>query len=216
MTPAIAHDAAVLGQTVDRHPTPPRQTAWIASSPRLAPGGLYVNYWTARGCPCQSSGVGNRAQQGLRSEVSSERPEGRMPAGSVRRDGTGNPEPPPSVACKRQPTKNHAPHGFWPCGAGEENSGDTYSRALGTTIGSGSLTTVFGMGTGVTFQIWSPERSSRRIRGEGSCCRVRGEGRGNWHDVSRYRERHSVCCFPGPKPVEHWIRVVKHSSVSTG
>jgi hypothetical protein len=49
--------------------------------------------WTARGCPCRSSGVGNRAQQGLRSEVSSERPEGRMPAGSVRRDGTGSPEP---------------------------------------------------------------------------------------------------------------------------
>ena len=41
--------------------------------------------------------------------------------------------------------------------AGEENSGDTYSRTCGTTIGSGSLTTVFGMGTGVTFQIWSPE-----------------------------------------------------------
>ena len=31
-------------------------------------------------------------------------------------------------------------------------SGDTYSRTLGTTIGSESLTTVFGMGTGVAFQ----------------------------------------------------------------
>ena len=38
-----------------------------------------------------------------------------------------------------------------------KDSGNTYSRACGTTIGSGSLTTVFGMGTGVTFQIWSPE-----------------------------------------------------------
>jgi hypothetical protein len=48
--------------------------------------------WTAQARPCQSSGVGNRAQQGLRSEVSSERPEGRMPEGSVRRDGRGEPE----------------------------------------------------------------------------------------------------------------------------
>ena len=38
-------------------------------------------------------------------------------------------------------------------------SGDTYSRTFGTTIGSESLTTVFGMGTGVAFRIWSPERS---------------------------------------------------------
>ena len=40
-----------------------------------------------------------------------------------------------------------------------KDSGNTYSRAFGTTIGSGSLTTVFGMGTGVTFQIWSPDSS---------------------------------------------------------
>ena len=40
-------------------------------------------------------------------------------------------------------------------------SGDTYSRTFGTTIGSESLTTVFGMGTGVAFRIWSPERSGR-------------------------------------------------------
>ena len=43
-----------------------------------------------------------------------------------------------------------------------KKSGDTYSRTFGTTIGSESLTTVFGMGTGVAFQIWSPERSGRR------------------------------------------------------
>lgn len=35
----------------------------------------------------------------------------------------------------------------------ESKSGDTYSRTFGTTIGSESLTTVFGMGTGVTFRI---------------------------------------------------------------
>ena len=67
---------------------------WRADSADHKPAAIF-RQWTARGCPCQSSGVGNRAQQGLRSEVSSERPEGRMPAGSVRRDGTGNPEPTP-------------------------------------------------------------------------------------------------------------------------
>lgn len=39
-------------------------------------------------------------------------------------------------------------------------AGDTYSHAFGTTIGSGSLTTVFGMGTGVAFQKWSPASSN--------------------------------------------------------
>ena len=43
-----------------------------------------------------------------------------------------------------------------------KKSGDTYSRAFGTTIGSESLTAVFGMGTGVAFRIWSPERSRAR------------------------------------------------------
>ena len=43
-----------------------------------------------------------------------------------------------------------------------KKSGDTYSRTFGTTIGSESLTTVFGMGTGVAFQIWSPERDRLR------------------------------------------------------
>ena len=32
-------------------------------------------------------------------------------------------------------------------------SGDAYSRTFGTTIGPESLTTVFGMGTGVAFQV---------------------------------------------------------------
>ena len=33
---------------------------------------------------------------------------------------------------------------------------------VGTIIGSESLTTVFGMGTGISFRIWSPERARRR------------------------------------------------------
>jgi hypothetical protein len=41
-----------------------------------------------------------------------------------------------------------------------KKSGDTYSRAFGTTIGFESLTTVFGMGTGVAFRKRSPERSA--------------------------------------------------------
>jgi hypothetical protein len=48
-------------------------------------------------------------------------------------------------------------------GFGCLKSGDTYSRTFGTTIGSESLTTVFGMGTGVAFQIWSPERGGGRV-----------------------------------------------------
>jgi hypothetical protein len=39
----------------------------------------------------------------------------------------------------------------------DNKSGDTYFRTFGTIIGSESLTTVFGMETGVTFRIWSPE-----------------------------------------------------------
>ena len=38
---------------------------------------------------------------------------------------------------------------------------------VGTIIGSESLTSVFGMGTGITFRIWSPERHSRPIRPRG-------------------------------------------------
>ena len=46
-----------------------------------------------------------------------------------------------------------------------KKSGDTYFRTFGTIIGSESLTTVFGMGTGVTFQIWSPEEVHGTDRG---------------------------------------------------
>jgi hypothetical protein len=43
-------------------------------------------------------------------------------------------------------------------------TGNTYFRTFGTIIGSESLTTVFEMGTGMTFQIWSPERPRQPIR----------------------------------------------------
>ncbi len=41
-------------------------------------------------------------------------------------------------------------------------SGGTYFHAFGTIIGSESLTSVFGMGTGVTFPICSPEETGGR------------------------------------------------------
>jgi hypothetical protein len=76
-------------------------------------------------------------------------------------------------------------------------SGDTYSRTCGTTIGSESLTAVFGMGTGVAFRIWSPE--SRADTGQG--------------------HRHAVvfqAATTESSIEERWIHVAKHSSVSTG
>jgi hypothetical protein len=42
----------------------------------------------------------------------------------------------------------------------ENFPGDTYFRVCCTIIGSESLTTVFGMGTGVAFRIWSPGRTA--------------------------------------------------------
>ena len=45
------------------------------------------------------------------------------------------------------------PRGLSTAGVLVKKPGNTYSRTFGTTIGSGSLTTVFGMGTGVAFQI---------------------------------------------------------------
>ena len=58
-----------------------------------------------------------------------------------------------------RPHPDPLPKGEGTCGQEIKKSGDTYSRTFGTTIGSESLTTVFGMGTGVAFRIWSPERS---------------------------------------------------------
>ena len=43
-------------------------------------------------------------------------------------------------------------------------TGNTYFHAFGTIIGSESLTTVFGMGTGVAFPIWSPELTGGVIK----------------------------------------------------
>ena len=66
----------------------------------------------------------------------------------------------PVRATKKPPGRRETASGaFW------NRSGDTYSRTLGTTIGSESLTTVFGMGTGVAFPTWSPEKSVRPVRG---------------------------------------------------
>jgi hypothetical protein len=48
---------------------------------------------SARGGPCQSSRPWQRAQAGCRSEAGTERAKPRMGAASVRRDGTGHPEP---------------------------------------------------------------------------------------------------------------------------
>ena len=64
---------------------------------------------------------------------------------------------PRRVAVKRRNKKT--PGGLSAVWGSCKKSGDTYSRTFGTTIGSESLTTVFGMGTGVTFQICSPEKS---------------------------------------------------------
>lgn len=53
--------------------------------------------------------------------------------------------------------------------------GSTYSRTFGTTIGPGSLTAVFGKGTGVSFQVWPPGRTDavwrdeHRSEGGGGC-----------------------------------------------
>ena len=55
--------------------------------------------------------------------------------------------------------------------------GDTYFRVCCTIIGSESLTTVFGMGTGVAFRIWSPGKDRRgpiKTRGGKFCCWANG------------------------------------------
>ncbi len=81
-----------------------------------------------------------------------------------------------------------------------DKSGNTYSRTCSTTIGSKSLTTVFGMGTGVTFWIWSPERTGGELS----------------------PNRRTGCVFlsdfivSAPHALERSIHVAKHSSVSTG
>ena len=81
-------------------------------------------------------------------------------------------------------------------------SGNTYSRTCSTTIGSESLTAVFGMGTGVTFQIWSPERAAGGLSpATAADCLV---------VFLRAIDSASALCL------ERSIHVAKHSSVSTG
>jgi hypothetical protein len=98
-------------------------------------------------------------------------------------------------------------------------SGDTYSRAFGTTIGPESLTAVFEMGTGVTFRICSPERNRRRGKASaGSCIKmvvVIGDLLVSNAFSSKtlggtFRNRYSE------RAPERLIMVAKLSSVSTG
>ena len=77
------------------------------------------------------------------------------PTGEEFRDGLGS----PSYWLAQQKTRLSLPAQAGFCC---EKSGDTYSRAFGTTIGPESLTAVFEMGTGVTFRICSPEKNRRR------------------------------------------------------
>jgi hypothetical protein len=57
----------------------------------------------------------------------------------------------PAAELKERPTSRRLP------GGRSKNPAITYSRVLHTTIGPGCLTAVFGMGTGVTIQVCSPE-----------------------------------------------------------
>ena len=89
----------------------------------------------------------------------------------------------------------------------------TYSRAVGTTIGPGCLTAVFGMGTGVSSRVCSPESCLRPPRetaagyqeGSGKRCSLREPCRGG------AAGGHT----PGV-PAEQGINAAKRSAVSTG
>ena len=66
--------------------------------------------------------------------------------------------------CQRSIIPNKRRPLFSPAG-GEKRApkpGDTYFRSFSTIIGSESLTSVFGMGTGGSFRISSPDTRSRR------------------------------------------------------
>ena len=86
-----------------------------------------------------------------------------------------------------------------------KKSGDTYFRTFGTIIGSESLTTVFGMETGVAFQIWSPEEARRAVKLRRACV----------YCVTVASARFAP--DPGCSHVlERWIYAAKLSSISTG
>ena len=64
----------------------------------------------------------------------------------------------PATELKRRSISRRLP------GGRSKNPAITYSRVLHTTIGPGCLTAVFGMGTGVTIQVCSPESCLWRRR----------------------------------------------------
>src|SRR5205085_12156503 len=76
--------------------------------------------------------------------------------GGPRVAGTGG----PCRHTKRPAGAQRNTPGRWPGRGFLRNPAITYSRARRTTIGPGCLTAVFGMGTGVAIQVWSPERSA--------------------------------------------------------
>ena len=87
----------------------------------------------------------------------------------------------------------------------------TYSRAVRTTIGPGCLTAVFGMGTGVSSRVSSPER---RLAPEGAGMSIRRR----WElrlSVSPGSGR-SWRVHPPLALAERGISAAKRSAVSTG
>jgi hypothetical protein len=112
---------------------------------------LRLNAGRGRGCPCYLDGVGNRPQAGCRRTVSIERAGGRMPEASVRRDGTGSPDPrvglpqlaggipgsacpPGNPAATRRPVWRNAAAGLLPADSGKpltENGGTGWAASTG-------------------------------------------------------------------------------------
>ena len=91
-------------------------------------------------------------------------------------------------AGRRQKKPSHRSAGAF------ENPGKTYFHAFGTIIGSESLTTVFGMGTGVAFPIWSPGRDATGGQAAARRWLLRG-----WHRVRRSRQRRNHRCLRRPR-----------------
>jgi hypothetical protein len=120
----------------------------------------------------------------------------RRPWKAVVRSGRANPSPnlfprrersfATGLEARRTGWRNKKPRLSLPAQAGFccEKSGDTYSRAFGTTIGPESLTAVFEMGTGVTFRICSPERNRRRGKASAGSYT---NGCGNWRSFGLER-----------------------------
>src|SRR3954451_12205614 len=103
-------------------------------------------------------------------------------------------------------------------------------RALGTIMGPAGLTAVFGMGTGMTPPVSSPDESAGGRSGRaGRCCSwdsvVRHIGCGAWHVSPRsvvhpsgdhYRSSRRPNPSRTPLARRPRIGVVKHSAVGTG